>query len=158
MLKTNMSKSNMLGYTIIELLVVTLVVGILAGLAFGVLGDSRAKGRDTERVTDIDNLASRLEEYRTDKGGYPSTFSASTFGGLDPEALKDPNGVSIVIASTVSDQVAAQAVASPTSSANYKYIPYSCGTTCTGYVLKGFIEKPNTNLPNPYVKTGISNN
>lgn len=147
------------GFTVLEMLVVIVVVGILAGLTFGVIGDSRAKGRDSERAADIDNIASRLEEYRTDKGTYPSTFSASTFSGLDPDALKDPNGVSIVIASAASDQVTAEAVAEPTAAANYKYIPFSCGASiCNGFILKSFIEKPNNSLSNPYTIRGINNN
>jgi prepilin-type N-terminal cleavage/methylation domain-containing protein len=149
------------GYTIIELLIVMIVVAILAGLGFSAIQNSQARSRDTERATDIDNLHSKLEAYYSDNGGYPNTFTVSTFSGLSPEALKDGNGVSIVIASPVADQAAALSSPNPTSGANYKYIPYPTGCTaitCTGYILKSYIEQPTSDVPNPYVRYGLNNN
>ncbi|MGH7196791.1 MAG: type II secretion system protein [Candidatus Saccharimonadales bacterium] len=150
------------GYTIVEFIVVIAVIGILAALAFTGITNSQARARDAERVADMNTLHSRLEEYHNDKGGYPNTFTATTFAGIDPEALKDPNGNSITISSTVSDQAAARAVASPTGSgAQYIYIPYPTGCTaitCTGYVLKSYIEQPNGDIPNPYARYGLNNN
>ncbi len=150
------------GFTIIELLIVIVVIGILSSFAVVGIGDSRARGRDVERTSDIDNLHSKLEEYHSDNGGYPNTFNATTFSGLDPEALKDPNGNAIVINTQVSDQAVAIAAANPTATgASYIYIPYptSCAAiTCTGYVLKSYIERPNSAVPNPYIKRGLSNN
>lgn len=149
------------GFTIVEMLVVIVVVGILAGLISVAAGDSQKRARDSERVTDIDALHSRLEEFHSDYGGYPNTFTVATFPSLNPEVLKDPSGQDIVINAAVADQFTAQAVANPGSSANYLYIPYPTGCTaitCTGYVLKSYIENPKPNMPNPYQKTGLSNN
>lgn len=153
---------NRSGFTIVELLIVIAVVGILAGLVFSYLGSASARARDTERHTDINALHSRLEEYYGDRGGYPNTFNSTTFSGLDPLSLKDPNGTIISIAAPVADQAAAQVVANPTATgAQYLYVPYptGCGAiTCTGYVLKTYIELPSEKIPNPYVKTGLGNN
>jgi prepilin-type N-terminal cleavage/methylation domain-containing protein len=149
------------GYTIIELLIVIVVIGILSALGFSAIQNSQARSRDTERVTDIDNLHSKLEAYYSDNGGYPNTFTVSTFSGLSPEALKDGNGVSIVMSSPVSDQAAALSSSNPTASANYKYIPYPTGCTaitCTGYILKSYIEQPTPDVPNPYIRYGLNNN
>ncbi len=150
------------GFTLVELLIVIVVIGILSSFAIVGIGDSRARGRDVERTSDIDNLHSKLEEYHSDNGGYPNTFNATTFASLDPEALKDPNGNAIVINTQLSNQAVAIAAANPTATgANYVYIPYpsSCtAITCTGYVLKSYIERPNSAVPNPYIKRGLSNN
>jgi prepilin-type N-terminal cleavage/methylation domain-containing protein len=149
------------GYTVIELIVVIVVVGILSSLMFGAFQGSQGRARDVDRVTDIDNLHSKLEAYYSDNGGYPNTFTASTFPGISPDALKDYQDVSIVIASPASDQAAALASSNPTASANYKYIPYPTGCTaitCTGYILKTYIEQPNGDTPNPYVRYGLNNN
>ena len=149
------------GFTVVELLVVMIVIGVLSTVIFTNISDARKRSRDTERASDIDLISSRLEEYYNDKGGYPNTFTAATLGNLDPAILKDPNNVSITIASAASDQYAARAVSNPTSSANYKYIPYpsGCNTiTCTGYVLKAYIEQPSGKLPDPYTKYGLNNN
>ncbi len=150
------------GFTLVELLIVIVVIGILASLVLNNIQGAQGKARDSQRVTDISNLSSKLEEYHNDNGGYPNTFTAATLPGIDPEALKDPLGNSITINAPVSDQVAAVAVAAPTATgASYKYIPYPTGclaTTCTGYVLKSYIEKPTATTLNPYVKKGINNN
>jgi prepilin-type N-terminal cleavage/methylation domain-containing protein len=149
------------GFTLIELLIAIVVIAILSGLVLGSLQGTQAKARDNERAADIDNIRSKLEQYYSDNGGYPHTLSTSLLAVLDPSALVDPGGVSIAIVSPAADQAAARAVASPTSSANYKYIPYptGCSTiTCTGYVLKTYIEQPTAVIPNPYAVYGLNNN
>lgn len=152
----------MKGFTIVETIVVIFVIAILAALSTIAVGESRARGRDTQRVTDIDTLHSRLEEFRNDYGGYPNTFTAATFPSISQDALVDPYNNSIVINSSVANQVVAMGVANPTiNGPNYLYIPYptGCGAiTCTGYILKSYIEKPNSEMLNPYIKTGLSNN
>ena len=150
------------GFTIVELLIVIIVIGILAGLVLNNISGARGKARDSQRIADLTNLSSKLEEYYNDNGGYPNTFTASTLPGIDPEALKDPLGNAITINSPVSDQAVAQGSSAPTANGpNYKYIPYPTGcnsVTCTGYVLMSYIEYPTATTPNPYVRTGINNN
>lgn len=149
------------GYTVAEVLIVVVVIAILASIVLFSVQGTQTTSRDSERVSDIDNINSKLEEFYGDNGGYPDTLSTTNLVGISPEALVDPGGVSVTVVSPVSDQVAAMAVANPTLSANYKYIPYptDCnGATCTGYILKTFVEKPTARIPNPYVKTGLHNN
>jgi prepilin-type N-terminal cleavage/methylation domain-containing protein len=150
------------GYTIIELLIVVLVIGVMAGFAFVGITDSQARARDTERTADIDTLNSRLEEYFTDNGGYPETVSTTIFPGLDPAVLNDPQDVSIDIRAAVDSQADASASADPDGTgADYAYIPYPTGCsgiTCRGYILKSYIEIPTQEIPNPYVRGGLHNN
>jgi prepilin-type N-terminal cleavage/methylation domain-containing protein len=101
------------GFTIVELLIVIVVIGILAGLVITTFNGIQQKGRDTERETDIKALHGQIEAYWAQKGYYPSLtemndrtattgFVAVNMKGLDAEAFKDPKGTS-------SDLVAAAA-------------------------------------------------
>ncbi len=148
------------GFTIIELLIVIAIIAILAGLVLNNFQGAQAKARDTQRVTDTNNVHSKLEEYYNENGAYPSTVVAADLPGIDAESLNDPDGTAIVANAAVADQTAAQAVANPDTDAEYLYIPYPTGCTddCTGYVLKTFIERPGDNTTNPYVKLGLNNN
>lgn len=157
-----MHKHTSSGYTLVELLIVIAIIAILASMAFIGISDAQARARDTQRTTDINLLHTRLEEYYTDKGGYPNTISAALFPGLDPEAMIDPNGDPIEIRTPVASQADAKASPNPTGTPNdYSYIPYpaSCGeTTCRGYFLKSYTEKPTAPITNPYIRSGLNNN
>ncbi len=83
------------GFTIVELLIVIVVIGILAALVLNTFQGVQARARDTERTTDINALHTQYEVFFNDNGNYP-TFAqagvAANFPGLDAEALNDPNG------------------------------------------------------------------
>jgi len=151
------------GFTIIELLIVIAIIAILAGLVLNNFQGAQAKARDTQRVTDVNNIHTKLEEYYGDNNGYPNTFTAATFPGIDADSLKDPKGTTIVLNTVVADETAADAVAAPDgsgSTAQYKFVPFGssgCTTACTGYILKTFVEKPTATTPNPYRKEGLNN-
>lgn len=148
------------GFTIIELLIVIAIIAILSALVLNNFQGAQAKARDVQRVSDINNIHSKLEELYNETGGYPSTFSAATFPGIDGNSLKDADGTTIIINAAVADQTAALAVANPGNSNEYLYVPYPTGCTnnCTGYVIKTYIEKSSTTVPNPTIKLGLNNN
>lgn len=150
------------GFTIIELLIVIAVIAVLGLLTVNINIGAQAKNRDTNRVVDIGNIKNELEKYYNENNGYPNTFQASTFVGIDAESLKDPKGNSITINAVVADEAAANAVEAPTadSPSQYLYIPYgdpSCTNNCSGFVLKAYIEKPTTIYSNPYTTAGAGN-
>ena len=159
MLRNTINKTRE-GFTIIELLIVIAIIAILAGLVLNNFNGAQAKARDTQRVTDVNNIHSKLEEYYNENNAYPQTFTAATFPGIDAESLKDPDGNSVVINAAVADETAADAVAAPgNTGGEYKYIafPTGCTNNCTGYVIKTFVEKPSSVTPNPYRKEGLNN-
>jgi prepilin-type N-terminal cleavage/methylation domain-containing protein len=87
------------GFTIVELLIVIVVIGILAALVITTFTGIQQKGRNTERTTDIKAMHGQIEAYYAQNGKYPtlanmndSTWRGSNMKGLDPEALKDPKG------------------------------------------------------------------
>lgn len=86
------------GFTIVELLIVIVVIGILAALVLNTFQGVQARARDTERKTDVNALATQYEVFYNDNGRYPTTTEgadATNFPGLDAEAVNDPNGVAV---------------------------------------------------------------
>src|SRR3954463_7168105 len=85
------------GFTIVELLIVIVVIGILAALVVTTYNGIQEKARDTERKTDLNALHSHAEAYQAENAKYPSlaefndsTFRATSMKGLDAAALQDP--------------------------------------------------------------------
>lgn len=101
-------KSNQKGFTIVELLIVIVVIGILAALVITTFTGIQQKGRNTERTTDIKALHGQIEAFYAQNGYYPSlddmnnvtsaTWVADNLKGLDKEALKDPKGTGYTLA------------------------------------------------------------
>jgi general secretion pathway protein G len=95
-------KKRQSGFTIVELLIVIVVIGILATLVIVTFTGIQQKARDSQRQTDIQALDSHLESYYAQNGSYPSLavltssgWTAANMKGLDPEALVDPKGGTI---------------------------------------------------------------
>lgn len=64
------------GFTLVELLVVVGIIGILATLLMANFIGVRQRARDAQRKSDIRQIQSALEFYRSDIGSYPATISA----------------------------------------------------------------------------------
>ncbi len=114
---------NRSGFTIVELLIVIVVIGILAGLVFVQFNNVQGRARDSERKADIRLIESKLAEYRADNSAYPAALS--DLPDTPTDALTDPNG------------------------ATYTYVatPEGCTTAadnCTGYSLSSAMEKEDT--------------
>src|SRR3982751_7135212 len=91
------SRKQQQGFTIVELLIVIVVIGILAALVITTFTGIQQKARNTERTTDIKALHGQVEAYYAQNGKYPtlanlndSTWRTANMKGLDKEALKDP--------------------------------------------------------------------
>lgn len=63
-------KNKKSGFTLVELLVVMVILGILATIGFGYFYSSQAKARDAQRKSDLNQLQKALEMFYNDKGRY----------------------------------------------------------------------------------------
>lgn len=68
------NNSKIKGFTLIELLVVVVILGILAGIGLSTFQTSQAKGRDSRRKSDLEQIQRALEMYANDKGRYPDSL------------------------------------------------------------------------------------
>lgn len=140
------------GFTIVELLIVIVVIGILAALVVTTYNGIQKKARDTERKTDINALHGQIEAYQAQNGKYPSlgeinedathpAWRGTWMKGLDPAALKDPNGSATTLATTPGNDVY-----------SYEVTPAGCdngdnggtGGDCTAYTLTATLEQGGT--------------
>ncbi|MCK9345370.1 MAG: prepilin-type N-terminal cleavage/methylation domain-containing protein [Candidatus Pacebacteria bacterium] len=61
------------GFTLIELIVVTAIIGLLSAVVLTALDSARAKTRDTTRKAEIGELQKAITHYFTTNGSYPTT-------------------------------------------------------------------------------------
>lgn len=131
------------GFTIVELLIVIVVIGILAALVITTFTGIQQRARNTERETDIKAIHGQLEAYFAQNGHYPTLANmndqTATTGfldvnmkGLDLDAMYDPRG----------DRTDTTPLVAAAAANVYSYVatPANCDNTptngdCTEYVL-----------------------
>ena len=64
------------GFTLIELLLVIAIIGILATFSLANFLTVKQRARDAQRKSDLHQIQSALELYRTDAGSYPNALPA----------------------------------------------------------------------------------
>ncbi len=70
------------GFTLLELLVVIVILGLLAAIGLGSFRSSQKKGRDGRRKADLAAITSALELYYNDFDQYPAAIG-NQIGGCD---------------------------------------------------------------------------
>lgn len=75
------------GFTLVELLVVIAIIGILSSVLLANFIGVRERARDATRKSDLKQIQSALELYRSDKGEYPTVIS-------DTNSIFVPNYIS----------------------------------------------------------------
>lgn len=124
------------GFTLLELLVVIVIIGILAVLLIPNLASGPQRARDSQRKSALRSVQTALEEYKGDKESYPSGDYAGLSAILTPDYIKEMP-------------------VDPRTKANYDYTPAGCsGTVCTSYTLSATLEntkdKDITTPPSTY--------
>src|ERR1700733_2911389 len=89
------------GFTIVELLIVIVVIGILATLVIVTFTGIQQKARDSKRKTDVGAVQAALESYYSSNSTDPTladlnsaTWRTTNMKGFDSSALQDPKGSS----------------------------------------------------------------
>jgi type II secretion system protein G len=77
---SNKSKNKFSGFTLVELLVVIAILGILATIGLTAFTSAQARGRDTQRKSDLKQIASSLELYYSDSNKYPGSSNGQILG------------------------------------------------------------------------------
>ena len=81
-LNGDMSIQKQKGFTIVELLIVIVVIGILAAITIVAYNGIQQRARDATRTSDIAAIQKALEMYRADNGAYPSIHTDNYGRGL----------------------------------------------------------------------------
>jgi len=89
------------GFTIVELLIVIVVIGILALLVITTYSGIQQKARNTKRQTDVAAIQTQLEAFYQTSGYYPNltdmnsaSWLSTNMKSLDQNALIDPSNAS----------------------------------------------------------------
>lgn len=147
-----MKKVTSRGVTTIELLVLLVIVGILAGLILSTHAGIAQKERNTERQRDIGELRDELEAYYTQYNKYPTlsqindaSWRTANMKGLDREVMRDPSSPSYKLAANPAQHIYAYNVTSASGKAcnDVKIV-------CTQYTLTATLEGGGT-----YVKASL---
>lgn len=135
-------KRDQQGFTIVELLIVIVVIGILAALVVTTYAGIQAKARDSKRKTDIASIQTQVEAYYAEANEYPSnanmnssTWRAANMKSLKDDTITDPSGTTAGFVNDLATREDQQ----------YGYIQTddagaACTANCTGYSLTAALE------------------
>lgn len=111
------------GFTLLELLIVIVIIGILALLIIPNITSAPKKARDTQRKTDLRAIQKGLEEYYVSYNVYPAVLTQLSDGSTGIPIIKtiptDPNH---------------------NSTTPYTYIPLPTGGPYATYTLNACLE------------------
>ena len=124
------------GFTLLELLIVIVIIGILALLIIPNITSAPKKARDTKRKTDVTTVRKGLEEYFVNNNSYPSTGGTSTFANISSALTGLTVGTAPIIKTLPTD---------PKNVSPYIYQYASDGTT---YKLDACLENDQDNGSN----------
>jgi len=117
------------GFTIVELLIVIVVIGILALLVITTYSGIQQKARNSQRQSDLQALQTQLEAFYSQNGYYPTltdinteSWRATNMKNLDKNAMIDPSNAT----------QSATLVASPAAKSYSYEVTDSAGGSCTG--------------------------
>ena len=81
------NKLNVKGFTIVELLIVIVIIGILATIGFVAFSGAQNKAKKSDATASLSQVKSKLGEYNVDNSNYPAdkaavvTYLRSAAGG-----------------------------------------------------------------------------
>lgn len=163
------------GFTIVELLVVIIIIGILLTLAVANLNYSQVKARDGKRHSDTSNIASAMENFYTNgsqdsrwKNTYPGTADLDSSemkkfidDHIEPASLRAPNvdkDDPISLKMALNNEPSPSAVSPSLTESIYIYQPLTadgelCNNytdECTSFNIHYLLESSSNECPDKY--------
>jgi type II secretion system protein G len=141
-------KKNIKGFTLIELLVVIAIIGLLSTLAVVSLNSARMKARDARRQSDLRQISTAMELYKTQNDSYPlaaaacGTAAAPVAGVIADNATPHAVCISAPLVDAANNNYIQRVPADPNNSGThvYTYVP---GTdAANSYCIQAVLEQP----------------
>jgi type IV pilus assembly protein PilA len=118
------------GFTLVELLVVMLIIGLLAAIAIPAFFNQRNKASDAEAKSAVKTAQTAMETYATDNNGSYANATVALLQGIEP-TLNSANGFALTDQANVAvtPSATAYSVSVLSDSGNRFSIERSGGTT-----------------------------
>ena len=88
----SLTKRGQKGFTLIELLVVIAIIAILAALILAALSSAQKGARDSQRLSDINQIKTAANSYQSDNGSWPASIAAIGTNYLNPTPTAPTSG------------------------------------------------------------------
>lgn len=141
------------GFTIVELLVVIVVIGILASITLATFGNVKSQARDTQRLSDARSIMIALDIYKTNIGSYPLPTSVdNSWEDSNEDGGRGAFMEYLQSSGTISQAAPVDPV--NTASQSYAYYVYPAGTSACDYnrgafYVLGIRDMENSGRPHP---------
>ena len=80
------------GFTLLEVLIVVIIIGILAAIALPQYIDTIEKARSAEATANVGTLRSSMDRYWYEQGALASSYTAAALANLDVNNPNDDTG------------------------------------------------------------------
>ena len=131
------------GFTLVELLVVILIIGILAAIAIPSFLNQKGKGEDAAAKSAAREAATAMETYYTDNGSYNGATGAA-LRAIEPTLPADGPGVGTMVLSNIGPTTYTIDVFSKPSNRKFT-ISKTGGTVTRSCALNGATDKGGCN-------------
>lgn len=129
------------GFTIVELLIVIVVIGILAAITVVAYNGVQARARDSKRQNDIAEIQIALELYKIDKGVYPPTTVTTGGNGYSFSWGTDGSWIKPLVDAGYMSRVPTDPINNASSTYQYLYVGkngYGCTEQSNFYILGAY--------------------